>query len=86
MEHDAIEFTSYRDNTTLYTYGQSFDEIIEKLEIDCLEITMSKIPAGNYMFKVNNRNTIKKTYEIIYSKLTIKTPERRQASLSCLYC
>ena len=85
MEHDAIEFASYRDDTTHYTYGQSFDEIIEKLEIDCLEITMSKITAGNYMFKVNNRNT-RTTCEIICSKLTIKTPERRQASLSCLYC
>ena len=30
-------------------------------------------PAGNYMFKVSNRNT-RKMYEI-YSKLTIKTPE-----------
>ena len=38
MEYDAIEFASYADDTTPYTYGQSFDEIIEKLEID-----MSKI-------------------------------------------
>ena len=33
------------------------------------------IPAGNYMFKVNNRNT--RTRCVICSKLTIKTPERR---------
>ena len=32
-------------------------------------------PAGNYMFKVNNRNT--RTKCEICSKLTIKTPERR---------
>ena len=32
-------------------------------------------PAGNYMFKVNNRNT--RTRCEICSKLTIKTPERR---------
>ena len=32
-------------------------------------------PAGNYMFKVNNRNT--RTRCEIYSKLTIKIPERR---------
>ena len=32
-------------------------------------------PAGNYMFKVNNRNTRKRCE--ICSKLTIKTPERR---------
>ena len=35
----------------------------------------SYIPAGNYMFKVNNRNT--RTRCEICSKLTIKTPERR---------
>ena len=29
-------------------------------------------PAGNYMFKVNNRNTRKKCER--FSKLTIKTP------------
>ena len=33
------------------------------------------LPAGNYMFKVNNRNT--RTRCEICSKLTIKTPERR---------
>ena len=32
-------------------------------------------PAGNYMFKVNNRNT--RTRCEICAKLTIKTPERR---------
>ena len=37
-------------------------------EIDCY-------PAGNYIFKVNNRNT--KTKCEICSKLTIKIPERR---------
>ena len=31
------------------------------------------IPPGNYIFKVNNRNT-----RAICSKLTIKIPERRQ--------
>ena len=33
------------------------------------------IPAGNYMFKVNNRNT--RARGEICSKLGIKTPERR---------
>ena len=32
------------------------------------------VPVGNYMFKVNNRNT--KTRCEICSKLTIKTPKR----------
>ena len=26
MEYDAIEFASYADDTTPYTYGQSLDE------------------------------------------------------------
>ena len=36
---------------------------------------ISNNPAGNCMFKVNNRNT--RTRCEICSKLTIKTPERR---------
>ena len=39
-------------------------------------------PVGNYMFKVNNRNT--RTRCGICSKLTIKTPERRQNVLVSL--
>ena len=31
MEYDATE-ASYGDDTTPYAYGQSFDEIIEKLD------------------------------------------------------
>ena len=37
---------------------------------------LRNIPAGNYMFKVNNRNT--RTRCEIRSKLTVKAPERRQ--------
>ena len=33
MKYDAIEFASYADDKTPYTYGQSFDEIVEKLKI-----------------------------------------------------
>ena len=36
------------------------------------------IPADNYIFKVNNRNT--RTKCEICSKLTIKIPERRRRS------
>ena len=39
------------------------------------DLTESDLPAGNCMFKVNNRNT--RTRCEICSKLTIKTPERR---------
>ena len=38
--------------------------------------TFHLIPAGNYMFTVNNRNN--RTRFEIYSKLPTKTPERRQ--------
>ena len=38
MGHEAIQFASYANDTTHYTYGQSFDEIIEKLEIDTSKI------------------------------------------------
>ena len=38
MEFDAIGFASYADDTTPYTYGQSFDEMIEKLETDMSNI------------------------------------------------
>ena len=40
-----------------------------------LVILLQVNPAGNYMFKVNNRNTRKRCE--ICLKLTIKTPERR---------
>ena len=38
MEYDAIEFASYAEYTTTYTFGQCFDEIIEKLETDMSNI------------------------------------------------
>ena len=43
----------------------------------------NKIPVNIYLFKVNNRNT-RKTCEI-FSKLTIKTLERRQQSRSGVF-
>ena len=41
------------------------------------------IPAGNYLFKVDNKST--RTRCEICSKLTIKTPERRLVFFWCLY-
>ena len=38
-----------------------------------VDMTIGRCPAGNYMFKVNKRNT--KTRCEICSKLTIKIPE-----------
>ena len=74
------------ENETTY---QSFANLIMEslwllLLFDSLEIIKDIVmqiihqqinTAGNYMFKVNNRNT--RTRCEICSKLTIKTPERR---------
>ena len=49
-------------------YTRFFSKIHNVRNLNC--------PAGNYMFKVNNRNS--RTRCGIRSKLTIKTPERRQ--------
>ena len=38
--------------------------------------TLNRFPANIYLFKVSNRNTRKRCE--ICSKLTVKTPERRQ--------
>ena len=43
--------------------------------VDGSILTPISFPAGNYMFKVNNRNT--RTRCEICSKLTIKIPDRR---------
>ena len=50
-------------------------------KINCIQIEdmFMLIPAGIYLFKVNNRNT--RTRCEICSKLTINTPERRQWAL-----
>ena len=58
----------------------------------CVSTLTVSFPAGNYMFKVKNRNT--RTRCEICSKLTIKTPERRHwridfeqvSQISWFYC
>ena len=55
-----------------------FRMILSFLEIICMSLFLSifaSYPAGNYMFKVNNRNTRARCE--ICSELTIKIPERR---------
>ena len=54
---------------------------IMHMKVDCIIkwsalFIRKKIPAGIFLFKVNNRNT--RTRCEICSKLTINTPERRQ--------
>ena len=64
---------------TITTFITRFSAVsFQQFIIFCEESLLSFIskPAGNYMFKVNNRNT--RTRSGICSKLTTKTPERRQ--------
>ena len=44
----------------------------------------SEFPAFKYMFKINNRNTVKKRG--ICSKLTLKTPEKCHDDILIFYC
>ena len=46
-------------------------------------VVWGAFPSGNYIFKVNNRNT--RTKCEICSKLTIKTPERRHLRRSGVF-
>ena len=59
------------------TLRKDFDKFVNQLRYQLKHTNQqsSTFPAGNCMFKVNNRNT--RTRCEICSKLTIKTPERR---------
>ena len=50
---------------------------------DVINFEINFIPVGIYLFKVNKGNT--RTMCEIYSKLTIKTPERRHWPLSGVF-
>ena len=52
------------------------DSLLTRYERKSKDVKKNDNPAGIYLLKINNRNT-RKRYEIC-SKLTIKTPERRQ--------
>ena len=54
---------------------RSADSCVNQLLVKHMRY-LNRFPVGNCMFKVNNRNT--RTRCGICSKLTIKTPERRQ--------
>ena len=47
------------------------------------KVTSKCYPVGIYMFKVSNRNTRSRCE--VYSKLTIKTPERRHWRRSSVF-
>ena len=59
----------------LITLGQNKLGFVSTIFFRISQSFLSKHPAGNYMFKVNNRSA--RTRCEICSKLTIKSPERR---------
>ena len=61
-------------------YGVNSSNFCDKFHL--ITLNLKVLLAGNYMFKVNNRNS--RTRCEICSQLTTKTPERRQRR--CLYC
>ena len=60
------------------------DGVKKNYKVSRLMALLDIFPAGNYMFKVKNRNT--RARSEICSKLTIKTLERGLALFWCLYC
>ena len=61
----------------LWTITSTYDFVKSAGHFEIFVVRHTKsFPAGNYMFKVNNRNG-RSTYEIC-SKLAIKTPQRRR--------
>ena len=74
-----INKLGFWDSTAMITYFVNKAELLHINEnyraiLSKWTITTKAFPAGNYMFKVNNRNT--RTRCEICSKLRIKTPER----------
>ena len=67
----AISSLKYSQTATFYFY----------FFVVCV---LGQYPVGIYMFRVNSRNI--RTRCEVYSKLTIKKPERRLASSWSLYC
>ena len=55
-------------------YSLANSKLKSKVSVQYIKVLSTWIPAGDYMFKVKNRNN--RTRCEICSKLTIKTPER----------
>ena len=75
-----LRFSRYSYMGEIKCYQDEVEFIVRKIKFSLyqfyLDILLFTNPAGNYMFKVNNRNTTARCE--ICSKLTKKTPERRQ--------
>ena len=66
-----VVFRKSEKRSSIDSVNQHMNSLCSKIK----KLFFFTIPAGNCMFKVNNRNT--RTRCEICSKLTIKTPERR---------
>ena len=73
-KNEALEVFSLHSQISVQYWIRKFWKI---------DVCDTSIPAGNYMFKVNNRNI--KTRLEICSDLTVKTPERRQWHRSSIF-
>ena len=72
-------FSSFSCNAMPYSGCLALHEVnLIFKKISCINWLLS-IPAGNYMFKVINRNT--RTRCEVYSKLTIRAPEDRRSGV-----
>ena len=83
----VTKFNLTRSSLKMYKFqialqGMKFKTIGTEYFNTVKNLILTRInPANIYLFKVNNRNT--RTRCEICSKLTIKTPERRQNFLCC---
>ena len=75
--HAQIDYISLNDIETKSSRNETLLGVIldNSLESDFQIKSLSRNPAVNYLFKVNDRNT--RTRCEICLKLTIKTPEQR---------
>ena len=82
-----FHWTNFVSTEILLIFGTKLDHYLTKIKIfKFVGITKNNlIPANIYLFKVDNRNTRKRGE--IFSKLTIKTPGKRQDNFfQCWYC
>ena len=68
-----FQYQLYNETTTKNTVLKSYFDKLKEVKVNV--VLNVSIPAGNYLPKVNNKNT--RTRCEICSKLTIKIPERR---------
>ena len=69
-------YMSLNKSLLLMMFDMQKKKFLITQEYRCADVHDAWNPAGIYMFKVDNRNS--RTRCEICSKLTIKTPERRQ--------